>query len=111
MLPVVPHLANECLEKLKFSKDVNWPEVDKKYLNEEFNEIVIQVNGKKRGLINVKKQIDEAKIINQINEWIQWLEDTKLKIMKMRDIDPEEIKENKNEVIKYKEEQLKGNDI
>ena len=29
----------------------------------------------------------------------------------MRDIDPEEIKENKNEVIKYKEEQLKGNDI
>ena len=66
MLPVVPHLANECLEKLKFSKDVNWPEVDKKYLNEEFNEIVIQVNGKKRGLITVKKQIDEAKIINQI---------------------------------------------
>ena len=66
MLPVVPHLANECLEKLKFSKEVNWPEVDKKYLNEEFNEIVIQVNGKKRGLITVKKQIDEAKIINQI---------------------------------------------
>ncbi len=66
MLPVVPHLANECLEKLKFSKNVNWPEVDKKYLNEEFNEIVIQVNGKKRGLITVKKQIDEAKIINQI---------------------------------------------
>ena len=40
--------------------------MDKKYLNEEFNEIVIQVNGKKRGLITVKKQIDEAKIINQI---------------------------------------------
>ena len=66
MLPVVPHLANECLENLKFSKEVNWPKVDKKYLSEEFIEIVIQVNGKKRGLITVKKQIDEAKIINQI---------------------------------------------
>ena len=66
MLPVVPHLANECLEKLEFSKETLWPEVDKKYLSEEFNEIVIQVNGKKRGLISVKKEIDEAKIINQI---------------------------------------------
>ena len=66
MLPVVPHLANECLENLKYSKEVHWPEVDKKYLSEEFNEIVIQVNGKKRGFISVKKEIDEAKIINQI---------------------------------------------
>ena len=66
MLPVVPHLANECLEKLKFSKETLWPEVDRKYLSEEFNEIVIQVNGKKRGLISVKKEIDEAQIINQI---------------------------------------------
>ena len=66
MLPVVPHLANECLEKLKFSKKVHWPQVDKKYLSVEFNEIVIQVNGKKRGLISVKKEIDEAQIINQI---------------------------------------------
>ena len=66
MLPVVPHIANECLEKLKFNKKFQWPEIDKKYLIEEFNEIVIQVNGKKRGLISVKKEIDEAKIINQI---------------------------------------------
>ena len=66
MLPVVPHIANECLEKLKFNKKFQWPEIDKKYLIEEFNEIVIQVNGKKRGVISVKKEIDEAKIINQI---------------------------------------------
>ena len=62
-------------------------------------------------LDNEDHDVDKVKILNQINDWIQWLEDTKLKIMKMRDIDPEEIKENKNEVIKYKEEQLKGNDI
>ena len=66
MLPVTPHLANECLEKLEFNKKVQWPEVNKKYLSEEVNEIVIQVNGKKRGSISVKKEIDEAIIINQI---------------------------------------------
>ena len=54
------------MEKLKFNKENLWPEVDEKYLSEEFNEIVIQVNGKKRGLISVKKEVDEAKIINQI---------------------------------------------
>ena len=62
-------------------------------------------------LDNEDHDVDKVKILNQINDWIQWLEETKLKIMKMRDVDPEEIKENKNEVIKYKEEQLKGNDI
>ena len=36
---------------------------------------------------------DKNKIIKQLDEWIQWLEETKLKIMKMRDVDPEEIKE------------------
>ena len=38
-------------------------------------------------------EVDKNKIIKQLDEWIQWLEETKLKIMKMRDIDPEEIKE------------------
>ena len=44
-------------------------------------------------LDNDDVEVDKNKILKQINEWIQWLEETKLKIMKMRDIDPEEIKE------------------
>ncbi len=44
-------------------------------------------------LDNEDHDVDKNKIINQINDWIQWLEETKLKIMKMRDVDPEEIKE------------------
>ena len=44
-------------------------------------------------LDNDDVEVDKNKILNQINEWIAWLEETKLKIMKMRDIDPEEIKE------------------
>ena len=44
-------------------------------------------------LDNDDVDVDKNKIINQLDEWIRWLEETKLKIMKMRDIDPEETKE------------------
>ena len=46
-------------------------------------------------LDNEDHDVDKIKILNQINDWIQWLEETKLKIMKMRDIDPEEAKEKR----------------
>ena len=68
MMPVVPHLSSEFLEKFKFDKQIRWPTIEKKYLYEEFNEIVIQVNGKKRNTISVKKEINEDEIINQIKE-------------------------------------------
>ena len=61
-------------------------------------------------LDNEHHDVDKNKIIGLLNEWIQWLEETKTKIMMMKDIDPNEIKE-KEEVNAYKEEQLKGNDI
>ncbi len=66
MMPVVPHLASECLEKLKFNKEIKWPNVEKKHLLKVFNEIVIQVNGKKRSLISVEKEIEEEEIVDQI---------------------------------------------
>ena len=62
-------------------------------------------------LDNEHHDVDKNKIIGLLNEWIQWLEETKTKIMMMKDIDPEELDKKEDEVIKYKEEQLKGNDI
>ena len=49
-------------------------------------------------LDNEDHDVDKVKILNQINDWIQWLEETKLKIMKMRDVDPEEAKEKEERV-------------
>ena len=66
MIPVIPHLANECLEKLNYNKNICWPKVKQKYLQTETNNIVIQVNGKKRSIISVEKGIQEEEIINQI---------------------------------------------
>ena len=44
-------------------------------------------------LDNEDHDVDKNKIIGLLNEWIQWLEETKTKIMLMKDIDPDEIKE------------------
>ena len=46
-------------------------------------------------LDNEDHDVDKIKILNQINDWIQWLEETKLKIMKMRYVDPEDVKEER----------------
>ena len=68
MMPVIPHLANECLEKLNNNNYDNnkWPNVEKKYLLKETNDIVIQVNGKKRGIISAEKEATENDITDQI---------------------------------------------
>ena len=39
-----------------------------------------------RILDNEDHEVYKNKIINQINEWIQWLEETKVKIIKMKDV-------------------------
>ena len=49
-------------------------------------------------LHNEDHDVDKNKIIKLIDEWIQWLEETKLKIMKMSDVDPEEVKEKEERV-------------
>jgi leucyl-tRNA synthetase len=66
MLPAVPHLASECLESLKIKNINKWPNVDKKYLkNSNFN-IVIQINGKKRSVMNVSEGITEKILIDKV---------------------------------------------
>ena len=44
-------------------------------------------------LDNEDHDVDKNKIIKLIDEWVQWLEETKTKIMMMKDIDPKKIKE------------------
>ena len=66
MMPVVPHLANECLKSLDLNKNISWPEINEKYIVEDKIKIVIQVNGKKRNIVTVDKDIEEKDIKNLI---------------------------------------------
>jgi len=68
MLPIVPHLANECLSEISEEKIYNWPEVNKKYLKTKKINIVVQINGKKRSLITIEKSLDEKDLIEKIKE-------------------------------------------
>ena len=65
MTPILPHLANECLSILK-TKNFKWPEYDISILKEETINIVIQINGKKRGLIQTKPNITEEKLFEMV---------------------------------------------
>ena len=68
MMPVIPHLTNECLEKLKYEKKILWPEADKEYLLDKKVNIVIQINGKKRSILNINKDTEEKEILIEVNK-------------------------------------------
>ena len=69
MIPILPHFANECLEMIKVEKNnINWPDYDKKLLEDDKVNIVIQVNGKKRGLLNFERDIEEEDLYKVVLE-------------------------------------------
>ena len=68
IMPIIPHFSSECLKILKISGELNWPTYNEKLLEENFVNIVIQINGKKRGLIKGSKDIKEEELMNKINE-------------------------------------------
>ena len=68
MSPIIPHLVNECFEVNNFGISQKWPLVDKKYLSEETVSIVVQIGGKKRGIIKTKKDTEEKTIMDLISK-------------------------------------------
>jgi len=68
MIPITPHLANECLNEISNNKIYTWPKINNKYLHNKIFDIVIQINGKKRGLISTKESLEEKNLIEQIKQ-------------------------------------------
>ena len=68
MMPVIPHITNECLEKIDEKKDIKWPSVKKEFIENDKVNIVIQVNGKKRSIITVEKNLEEKVLIQKIKQ-------------------------------------------
>jgi leucyl-tRNA synthetase len=82
--PFIPHFASECLDELKEFKNIKsdiWPKPEEKYLKNENVTIVIQINGKKREVLEVKMDCKENKIleiINQNSKIIDYIKDKKI---------------------------------
>jgi len=66
LLPLTPHLAHECCEKT--NKKFYWPKYDTKLLEEENCTIVIQINGRKRGILEMPINSEEIMIIKKSKE-------------------------------------------
>ena len=80
-MPVIPHFANECLQEIGIRQEVLWPNYDKSVLDNEEVKFVIQINGKKRAVLNVKKDISENDLLKflKINKTIdKYLKDKEI---------------------------------
>ena len=65
MTPFIPHFTSECLSNIE-KKDEIWPVVSKELIIEENINFVVQINGKKRGLLNIKRNTNEKNILEEI---------------------------------------------
>ena len=65
MIPFVPHFANECLITIT-KKEAIWPKISADQIIEHNIKFVVQINGKKRALINAKRDISKETLLNEI---------------------------------------------
>ena len=75
LAPLAPHLAEELWQKLGHSKSLSaepWPSFDASLIEKEVISVVIQIQGKKRGLLELPAGVSEeelkAKVIAQMAE-------------------------------------------
>ena len=66
MLPFTPHLAHECLTILGCKNVNKWPKIDEKILKRSTINMVVQINGKTRDVLNVKQNLNEKDVNNLI---------------------------------------------
>ena len=83
--PFIPHFASECLEQLnnlyKVKNYNSWPKINEKILIDENINLVVQINGKKREVLKIKKDIKEnevLKIINNNDRILNYIKDKKI---------------------------------
>ena len=79
--PVIPHFANQCLKEIG-TKNLAWPVFDEAILKEEHINIVIQINGKKRGLLKTKPNVSEENLLASIlkdEKLLKYLEQENIK--------------------------------
>ena len=79
LLPLIPHLAHECCEKI--NKSFYWPDFNKSLLEDEDCKIVVQVNGKKRGIFTMPINSAENLVIEKaktIDNVLKHVENTKI---------------------------------
>ena len=68
IMPVIPHIASEAFKELNHEAGLQWPTADDKFLDEKFVNIVVQINGKKKSLVKVEKDLEDDEVVNTIKK-------------------------------------------
>ena len=66
--PIIPHFSSECLEDLNYNDNLSWPKYNNALLDKEKINVVIQINGRKRSLININRGISEKDLLKLVKE-------------------------------------------
>ena len=82
MSPIIPHFTSQCLVELNLSPFQVWPEIDQNVLKDKTIKIVVQINGKKRGIISIEKDTSENNVLKNINSYDEITKYMKDKIIK-----------------------------
>ena len=53
---------------IKRDSEISWPLPQKEFLEEKYVNIVIQINGKKKSLIKIEKDVDETKLLENVKK-------------------------------------------
>ena len=64
--PAIPHYTSECLEEIGDKKEIKWPNADEDLLIENKIDYVVQINGKKRAILNENRDIDQESLLVKI---------------------------------------------
>ena len=68
MMPIIPHFVLECMQLNNFDTQQKWPTFDENLLVEDKIKFVIQINGKKRAIIDSEKDTDEKKLLELVKK-------------------------------------------
>ena len=68
--PIIPHLTSECLDELGAGalEDLSWPKYEESQLQEDHINMVVQINGRKRALLNIKKDMEERILLEIVKK-------------------------------------------
>ena len=64
--PAIPHFSSECFEDLGYGDKVHWPIANLSFSNRDKIDYVIQINGKKRAILNDSRDIDQESLLLKI---------------------------------------------
>ena len=69
--PFAPHISEQIFEILKFNSngpisDQIWPKYDESYLNADLIKVAVQINGKTRGVIDLKPGLTKDDVLKAV---------------------------------------------